>query len=224
MRTSPDAASDHDAWALNRGAAKMHWTHTEAIDMKHLILSIALVCGAAACSRQDSTTHATTAKAPPKTEVLEPYSCGTVQRLHTFDKIFVGSQPAADDLKHAKENGIKTIVNLRMPDELKEFDEPALVKELGMQYVSYPFNSPDNLTDAMIDGARHVLSDANTKPLFMHCHSGNRAGAIWLAWRVLDGGLAWDKALDEAHEVGLKTPAFETRVKDYVERCKAIHS
>jgi hypothetical protein len=58
----------------------------------------------------------------------------------------------------------------------------------------------------------------------MHCHSGNRVGAIWLAWRVLDGGLAWDKALDEAHEVGLKTPAFETRVKDYVERQKAIRS
>jgi len=192
--------------------------------MKRPILSVALLCAAAACSRHDTTTHAAAAKTPPKTEQLEPYACGTVQRLHTLGNIFVGSQPAADDLKHAKENGIKTIVNLRMPDELKEFDEPALVKSMGMQYESFPFSSPDDLSDATIDGARRVLNDANAKPIFMHCHSGNRAGAIWLAWRALDGGLAWDKALDEAHTVGLKTVGFESKVKDYVERHKAIKS
>jgi uncharacterized protein (TIGR01244 family) len=193
--------------------------------MKRLILSIAVLCAVAACSRHDTpTTHAAAAKNPPKTEQLEPYSCGTVQRLHTFANIFVGSQPAADDLKHAKENGVKTIVNLRPNGEVKEFDEPALVQSLGMKYENFAFTSPADLTDATIDGARQVLNDANAKPIFMHCHSGNRAGAIWLAWRALDGGLAWDKALDEAHEVGLKTPGFEEKIKDYVERHKAIKS
>jgi uncharacterized protein (TIGR01244 family) len=192
--------------------------------MKRSILTFVLLCGAVACSRQDSTTQAAAAKTPPKAEQLEPYACGTVQRLHTLGNIFVGSQPAADDIKHAKENGIKTIVNLRQPEEVKEFDEPTLVKSLGMQYESFPFSGPDTLTDAAIDGARRVLNDANAKPIFLHCHSGNRAGAIWLAWRSLDGGLAWDKALDEARAVGLKTVGFEDKVKDYVERHRAIKS
>jgi uncharacterized protein (TIGR01244 family) len=190
--------------------------------MKTLVASFALLSLVAACSKQDTTAHTTAAKTPPKTEQLEPYACGSVQRLHTLANVFVGSQPAADDIKHAKDGGIKTIVNLRMPDEVKEFDEPALVKSFGMQYASFPFSSPDDLTDATIDGARGVLNDANAKPIFMHCHSGNRAGAIWLAWRALDGGLEWDKAIEEAHTVGLKTAGFEDKVKSYVERHKAI--
>jgi hypothetical protein len=43
-------------------------------------------------------------------------------------------------------------------------------------------------------------------------------GAVWLAHRVLDGGLSYDDALKEAKTVGLKTPAFEEKVKDYIRR------
>lgn len=161
------------------------------------------------------------APTPPTVEKLEPYSCGTVERLHTWNGIFAGSQPSADDLRHAHENGIQTIVNLRPKTEDPGFDEAALVASLGMKYENLPFGSPAELTDDLLTKGRALLADANRRPVFIHCHSGNRVGAMWLAFRALDGGLSWDAALAEAKEVGLKTPALEQRVHEYVDRVRA---
>ena len=51
----------------------------------------------------------------------------------------------------------------------------------------------------------------------MHCASANRTGAVWLAHRIVDGGLEFEAALAEARQVGLRTPAYEDRVREYVE-------
>jgi uncharacterized protein (TIGR01244 family) len=151
---------------------------------------------------------------------LEPYSCGTVQRLHTWNGIFAGSQPAADDLRHAQENKIKTVINLRPSSEDTGFDEAALVAELGLEYHNIPFAAPEELTDAVFEQARALLRDETKRPVFLHCHSGNRVGAIWLAFRALDGGLAFEDALEEAQQVGLKSAPLEQRAREYVERVR----
>jgi uncharacterized protein (TIGR01244 family) len=165
-----------------------------------------------ACSPSSEPTPPTQAAA----KKLEPYSCGTVQRLHTFDGIFLASQPSEADFREANSNGIRTVVNLRMPDELKDFDEPALIKSLNMQYVALPFSSPESLTPEIFDAARALLRDSAQRPLLLHCNSSNRVGAIWLAHRVLDGKLDYASALAEAHTVGLKTPALEERTREYL--------
>lgn len=154
---------------------------------------------------------------PPVTERLEPYECGTVERLHTLGGVFLASQPAADDFRQAKEGGIKTVINLRHEDET-DWDEPALINELGMEYHNIPFKAPDELTDEVFDKARKILNDKEKRPVLMHCSSANRVGAIWLAHRVLDGGLPYDEALNEAKTVGLKLPAYEEKAKDYISR------
>jgi uncharacterized protein (TIGR01244 family) len=160
-------------------------------------------------------------KVAAASDKLEPYSCGTVERLHTWNGIFAGSQPAAEDLQHAKDNGIKTILNLRPKTENAGFDEAALTAKLGLAYHNIPFASPAELTDAVFDDTRALLRDEAKRPLFIHCHSGNRVGAVWLAFRVLDGGVPWDAALVEAKEVGLKTPTLQERAKEYVDRVQA---
>ena len=151
---------------------------------------------------------------------LEPYACGTVERLHTWNGIFAGSQPAEQDLHHAKENGIKTVLNLRPKSENAGFDEAKVAADLGLDYQNIPFASPAELTDAVFEQARTLLRDESKRPMFVHCHSGNRVGAIWVAFRVLDGGLDWDAALAEAKEVGLKSPTLEQRAKEYVEHVR----
>jgi uncharacterized protein (TIGR01244 family) len=112
---------------------------------------------------------------------------------------------------------VKTVIDLRKAGELKEFDEPKLIGELGLQYRNIPFGSPDELTDAVFDEARAALNKAE-RPILLHCHSANRVGAIWLAWRALEGGLPYEEALTEAQTVGLKAPALEAKAKDYIER------
>lgn len=150
---------------------------------------------------------------------LEPYKCGKVERLHTFDGIFLASQPSQDDFKLASENGIKTVIDLRAKGEL-DWDEAALVKKLGMAYVHVPFKSAAELSDDKFDAVRKVLMDKAKKPILLHCQSANRVGAIWLAHRVLDHNLSYDDALKEAETVGLKSPALSQKAKDYIERKK----
>ena len=41
---------------------------------------------------------------------------------------------------------------------------------------------------------------------------------MWLPWRVLDGGLSYDEALAEAKTVGLKSPLYEEKAREYIER------
>jgi uncharacterized protein (TIGR01244 family) len=154
---------------------------------------------------------------PQEKEKLEPYQCGKVQRLHTLGGVFLASQPEKEDFTHAKDGGIKTVLNLRHPSE-QDWNESTLVKDLGLEYVNVPIKSADSLTDESIDKVRALLTDKKKRPLLVHCASANRVGAVWLAHRVLDGGLGYEDALKEAKTVGLKTPAFEDKVKGYIQR------
>jgi len=187
-------------------------------------LGLTLVLGA--CSNTSNTTNTTPAKSTsekhePKaitTEQLEPYSCGTIERLHTMNGVFLASQPALQDFHDAKAGGVKTVINLRTPGEFKDFDEEKEVKAMGVGYLQIGFKSPEDLTDKHLDDVRALLNGGAERPILLHCSSGNRVGAVWLAHRVLDGKLSWDEALVEAKKVGMKTPAFETKVKDYIAR------
>lgn len=78
----------------------------------------------------------------------------------------------------------------------------------------------EKLTDKVFDETRKLLNDKAKRPLILHCASANRVGAVWLAHRVLDGGLKYEEALSELKTVGLKLPAFEQKAKDYIERKK----
>lgn len=192
------------------------------MDHPDLRLPFALLLLAAACT--SAAPNPEPAPAPPvhepkaiSTTALEPYTCGTIERLHTQGGVFLASQPAADDFRDAKAGGVRTVIDLREPGELTDFDEPAVVGALGLAYHNFGFKAPETLTDSVFDGARAVLNDPQARPILMHCASANRVGAIWLAHRVLDGGLTWEAALEEARTVGLRTPAYEERAKAYVD-------
>lgn len=185
--------------------------------MKLITAVFCLCCSVlAACTASPSKAYAP-AKAAVRTDKLEPYKCGTIERLHTLSGVFLASQPSVEDFDHAKDDGVKTVIDFRSPGEVKEFDEPSIVKSLGFEYVNLGFNSPQTLTDDIFDQARKLLCDESKKPILAHCHSGNRVGTIWLAHRVLDGGLSLEAALAEAKDVGLESPALEQRAKEYVQ-------
>src|SRR5262245_48922657 len=63
------------------------------------------------------------------------------------DDMFIGGQPTEKALRDLKAKGVTTVVNLRMPEEMAQigFDEAALIKTLGMNYVHIPMRgSPEN--------------------------------------------------------------------------------
>ena len=155
-------------------------------------------------------------KAPLK---VEKAALGTTRNVHICRDFYLAGQPSEADLLEAKNVGIKTVVNLRMPKELT-FHEQEVVNKLGMTYHNPGIGAPEMMTDELFDKIRGILNDSENQPILMHCGSANRVGAIWLAYRVLDGGLSYEDALTEAKTVGLRSPAMEEKAKDYIERNK----
>jgi uncharacterized protein (TIGR01244 family) len=161
---------------------------------------------------------ATTASAPPNgpAELCEA-QLGETAPVHAEGNIFLAGQPGADDLVVLADRGIKTVVSLRKPEEV-EWDEAAAVRAAGMEFVAVPFDGAEELTDEVFDQVRTVLKDKSDEPLVLHCGRANRVGAVWLAHRVLDDGVGIDAALEEAKTVGLRTPEYIDRAKDYITR------
>jgi uncharacterized protein (TIGR01244 family) len=123
------------------------------------------------------------------------------------DDVFIGGQPTERALRELKAQGVTTVVNLRTPEEMKtrvSFDEAALVKELGMQYVYLPMRgttefpySPDALKSF---GA--AMSDANGKVL-LHCTIAWRASHMWAAYLIQYRGVPAATALKQARMINL---------------------
>ncbi|MBI4582821.1 MAG: hypothetical protein HY717_02135 [Planctomycetes bacterium] len=153
------------------------------------------------------------------TEKLESYSLGATPNVHVYNGVLLAGQPGKDDLKLAKEIGVKTVVSLRDKSELN-WDEESEVKGLGLDYQNVAIKGPEALNDGIFDQIRGLLKDSSKRPLLLHCASAGRVGTMWLAHRVLDDGVQYETALQEAKAVGLAKPEFEAKAKDYIDRHK----
>jgi uncharacterized protein (TIGR01244 family) len=183
-----------------------------------------LLCGlaAAACRSSEPTPPDAAAPQAPAilpaaAPVLAPDSCGKLQKLTVFGDIYLASQPTPEDLRLLEQRGVRTVIDLRRPQEPRGYDEADWARTLGIQYVALPFANESDLGDAIFARGRELLGQA-PRPLLMHCGSSNRVGALWLAWRALDGGLTLEAAREEAKLVGLKSAALEAKAIDYVQR------
>ncbi len=74
------------------------------------------------------------------------------------DDLLFGGQPTADDLKEMAQKGVKTIINLRLPQEESDLppeEERRAVEALGMKYVNLPMQVGEMNADIM--GKVHEL-------------------------------------------------------------------
>lgn len=131
---------------------------------------------------------------------------------------FLKGQPSGDELGSFKSRGNTCVVSFRPPSETPEFDAAAATSSAGMVFTNLPYAKPEELTDNLLDQARETLRDADrSKQSFvLHCRSGNRVGAAWIAYRTLDEGKPLEQAVSEAKLLGLRNQALETRVREYV--------
>lgn len=176
-----------------------------------------LTCLVPACTSSERGAAVEVPREAVTAGTLEPATCGAIQRLHRFGAVYLASQPGAADLEAARTAGVKTVINLRPAKEQADFDEKAAVSALGLAYVNLPISGPADLSDEVFAEARTLLNGAE-RPLLLHCASANRVGAVWIPWRVLDGGLGLEEAVAEAKTIGLRSPELESRARDYVAR------
>lgn len=178
------------------------------------VSALALLSSACSTARSPATAQVGNESA---NRMLAPDSLGSIGRLHTFGDVYLASQPEPADFEQAKADGVKTVLNLRPAAEQPDFDEHAWVEGLGLTYLNLPIAGAGGLDDEAFARARELLNTAE-RPILVHCASANRVGALWVPWRVLDGGVDLADALAEARTIGLKSQELEAKARDYVMR------
>ncbi|MBI3734962.1 protein tyrosine phosphatase family protein [Candidatus Sumerlaeota bacterium] len=148
---------------------------------------------------------------------VEPATVGQTPHLTTFgNHVYFAPQPATDDFKAFSEKGVKTVINLRTPQEMT-FDERAAVTGAGMEYIQVPVGK-DEPPEEEINRAMDALDKADKEPVLMHCHSSNRVGYMWAMYRGTRHGLPVEDAIAEGKAAGLKSPQLEERARAYIKR------
>jgi protein tyrosine phosphatase (PTP) superfamily phosphohydrolase (DUF442 family) len=102
--------------------------------------------------------------------------------------VCTAGQPSLEDLARLKQEGVRSLINLRRPqeDESGQATEKKTAEELGFKY------------------------------FFIHCRTAGRVGAFWMIHRVLDDGWSCDKAEQEARQIGLASPHLLAFAKSYI--------
>jgi len=114
-------------------------------------------------------------------------------------------------------DGFKAVINLRMPTEpgANIEENAAHAKSLGLNYISIPFSGAQ-ADPAVVDQFLAAIANKANQPVYVHCASANRVGAVWMVKRVLQDGWAQDKALEEAKLIGLTNQALQTFAVNYI--------
>ena len=112
-------------------------------------------------------------------------------------------QPDEAMLEQLKAAGYVAVVDLRTAAEDRGMDEPAAVEEAGLDYYSLPIAGAKGTTFENAKALDDLLAGIDG-PVFLHCRSGNRVGAL-LALTASEEGASAEEALEIGKTAGLTT-------------------
>jgi protein tyrosine phosphatase (PTP) superfamily phosphohydrolase (DUF442 family) len=142
---------------------------------------------------------------------------GVANACQILPTVITGGQPTSQQLRALKDAGGGIVLDVRDPMEPRPVDEPALVRQLGMEYINIPVRA-GSLDDATIDRILEVLRNAGDRTVFFHCGSGNRVGGALIPYFILELGMQEQDALDQAMRVGLRSAEMMEWGLSYVRR------
>ena len=113
--------------------------------------------------------------------------------------VHAAGQPSPEQLAALAHDGVRTVINLRAPDEPNDFDEAAVAETLGLRYVRIPVSGPGDVTRDTVEIFSRELERAREEgDVLVHCASANRVGALL----ALDHGLTRGAPREAALELG----------------------
>lgn len=129
-----------------------------------------------------------------------------------------------EQLEQAQQEGFRSVLNLRSPDELGFWkNEQEAAESLGLHYVNLPLKL-EKLDEAIVNKILRRL-DQLPKPVLIHCAAGMRSAAIAFIKTAIQEGLTPEQTFDRARSLGfyyvdctLVSPHLKQRFVDYVEK------
>ena len=129
------------------------------------------------------------------------------------DGLFIGPQPTEQDLREAKQQGIQTVIDMRMPGETAS-PNADLVGNNGLDYVNVPVNKTA-LSEPQIDDLEQAMQRTQG-PHLLHCATGTRAAMLLALSRAKHNGWTAERTFDEAQGMGFDlkgSPDFASFVR-----------
>ena len=146
---------------------------------------------------------------------------GVTNYVHIETTVACTGAVKPESVPKIKEIGYASIFNLRRAEEdgANVEAEAAAAKAAGIRYYWIPFNgtSPDN---ASVDKFLDDITQPGAEPAFIHCGSGNRAAAMWMAKRMVVDHWDVDRAGQEAAELGLTSGPLKQFMIEYAQTHK----
>jgi protein tyrosine/serine phosphatase len=129
------------------------------------------------------------------------------------DLLYRGAQPKSDGIKSLARLGVRTIINLRMTNDVWSAEE-AEARALGITYTNVPMSGIGRPTDQQVAKVLLII-ETGTKPVFVHCqHGADRTGTIIACYRIQHDKWPSKQALQEAKKYGMSP--LEIGMKRYV--------
>jgi protein tyrosine/serine phosphatase len=107
-----------------------------------------------------------------------------------------GAQPQGRDYADLAALGVRTVINLTSDDALAE--EPGMVAEAGMKYVSLPMTTRTAPTAEQLGRFLEIVNDPASQPVFVHCVGGkHRTGVMTAIYRMTQQAWSAEQAFEE---------------------------
>lgn len=118
------------------------------------------------------------------------------------DDLSAAGQITPEQLHQAADEGFKSVVNLRSPDEQGFLsDEQQKAEASGLQYANIPLKPTEpnqELTKAALEEIANL-----PKPILIHCAAGARASGIALIANAIQEGLTHEQITQKAADLGI---------------------
>jgi uncharacterized protein (TIGR01244 family) len=150
-------------------------------------------------------------------QVVKQDRAGIVNFSKVDAVVACGGATETSALDGLAKDGFKSVINLRLASEANANIElnAAHAKSLGLNYIHIPFSGAQPDTKVVDQFLAAIANKAN-QPVYVHCGSASRVGAVWLVKRVLQDGWTIENATEEAKAIGLRSEPLEKFALAYI--------
>jgi uncharacterized protein (TIGR01244 family) len=149
----------------------------------------------------------------------QPTPAGIVNFSRVNATVACGGATEPSALAALAAEGFKSVINLRLGSEPGVADEAGVVEKAGLTYIHLPMD-PMAPEDATAEQFLEAIANPAHQPVYVHCASANRVGAVWAIKRVVQDGWPRDRAIAEGEAIGMKSPAMLAFVNRFLDARK----